>query len=312
MRYIVLYAESCRACSDVAQMVRDASVPELEARGFADAEVAALVPEVPERPTLLVVSETGAVRSYHGWAMRRRLAAVVGWRRSGTIVRLLAAEWRARLFKASEAPTRRRMLGGALAGAAALVISIGAGKVASADSGKQTPVAQPEPAEPHIAAQVLAGTTAARAVRAFGPADPQVHVLDSDVRAAYVLYHPSTGVQTYIDRTPSDAAEPVGVSISRPSADVMRFHTVDGQALADMNLATGMVTPALAEPDKVFTPAQIKCFAGCVGRNVTANCLQNCYTCGSGGGSAPVVAAACAICAVCAGPYAITCYYECF
>ena len=43
MRYIVLYAAGCPACSEVARMVGAASVPGLEARGFEDPEVAELL-----------------------------------------------------------------------------------------------------------------------------------------------------------------------------------------------------------------------------------------------------------------------------
>ena len=96
----------------------------LEARPLEDPEVTGLLGhaglETPDRPSLLVADSKG-IEVLSGWAMRRRLAGVIGWRRSGAITGLLAAEWRARLARSadSHAPSRRGVIGGALAGVAA-------------------------------------------------------------------------------------------------------------------------------------------------------------------------------------------------
>src|ERR1039457_535975 len=109
MRNIVLYAGSCPACSRVARLVTDASIAGLEARPFDDPQVSASLAdaglETPDRPALVVIGDTEALL-LTGWAMRRRLAALVGWRRSGTIVRLRGAGWRGGAGGAGRGPGR--------------------------------------------------------------------------------------------------------------------------------------------------------------------------------------------------------------
>ena len=130
MRYIVLYADRCSACSKAARVVRSAAVAGLEARAFEDPQVSELLGQaglqIPDRPSLLII-DTEDIQIISGWAMRRRLASVVGWRRSGTIVRLLAAEWRARLATSDKwrAPSRRGVIGGAIAGIAGWALTSG-------------------------------------------------------------------------------------------------------------------------------------------------------------------------------------------
>src|ERR1035438_9189812 len=118
-----------------------------EARGFEDPEVAESLRNAglrtPDRPALMVMSDDG-IQVLSGWAMRRRLAAVVGWRRTRTIARLLAAEWRARLAKpaVSYAPSRRGVIGGVLAGLAGWVMTSGVAE-ASATPAKGMPAMKP-------------------------------------------------------------------------------------------------------------------------------------------------------------------------
>jgi hypothetical protein len=316
MRYIVLYAETCHACSDVAQLVRSASVPGLEARGFADPEVTALLHdagrEVPHRPALLVVDNAGDVGLFGGWAMRRRLATVIGWRRSGTIMRLLAAEWRARLTASTPAgPSRRRLLsgalGGALAGVAGWAVSAGA---ASANPGKPTGASGPTLVEAATAQRVLATGTAQRAVRAWGPADAQVYLVRDGADATYVLFHPEREATTFIDAAP--AAEPVGFSVGVDAeAGVLRFHTVDGAALLDVSVADGTVRLAATgdvEPD--IATWQVACFFTCLGRKGGVTCVNACYSCATTPNAA-LRAIACAQCLTCAGPHWKVCLQEC-
>src|SRR5450759_3479924 len=107
MRYIVLYANNCDACSKVSRMVREISIAGMEARAFEDPHVLKLLSDAglqaPSRPSLLIIGSAD-LQMVSGLAMRRRLAGVIGWRRSGTIARLLATEWRARLARSASPP----------------------------------------------------------------------------------------------------------------------------------------------------------------------------------------------------------------
>src|SRR5258708_6864065 len=128
MEYIILYAHDCSACSKVARMVQESSIPGLTARALQDPRIRHLLSEAglqaPRGPALLMVDDAG-VQMVTGWTMRWRLARVAGWRRSRAIVRLLAAEWRARLARsaAPHSPSRRGVIGTLVAGVAAWVLA---------------------------------------------------------------------------------------------------------------------------------------------------------------------------------------------
>ena len=320
MRYIVLYAADCPACSKVARMVADASVPGLEARGFEDPEVTESLRnaglESPDRPALVIMSGTD-VRVLTGLAMRRRLARIVGWGRARTIARLLAAEWRARLARstASRLPTRRGVIGGILAGVAGV-----AGWAVTPGVANASPAAGSAPgmtpADQADAASVLRTATAQRAIRAWGAADPQVHQISGGNQPVLVLVHPDRDIYTFIDNSPGAlrGGAPVAVSLgAAPAAEpALRYYTVDGTALADLRLANGEVTvtpTAVAEP--ALSKWQLACWLGCIGRKSTVACLSVCEQCFyyAVGSAARLIA--CSNCVVCAGPNGVACLKEC-
>lgn len=126
-KYVLLFDGDLAACSQVAREVERLAVTDLGVislshplltRALDDAGV-----ELPKRPGLLVNDDSG-LRVLHSWSMRKRLAAVVGWRNARALTQLLAAEWRARLTReAAQSDTpRRRVVGAAVAGVAGLAI----------------------------------------------------------------------------------------------------------------------------------------------------------------------------------------------
>jgi hypothetical protein len=320
MRYIVLYAANCRACSGVARMIGDASIADLEARSFEDPEVAGWLTEAglstPDRPALMVLGDEG-VHVLTGWAMRRRLAGVVGRRRSGTIVRLLAAEWRARLTKPATSGilSRRGVIGGILGGITGWAVSSGL-----ANASPDTPGMKP--AAPADAARVLKTATAQRAMTAFGPADQQVHEIRGGSQPVFVLIHPERDVYTFIDNSAAFDSRPTAVTVgAAPTAErALRYYTVDGLPLADLTVSDGQATatpvqPGSGEvvPDAVpaLSTWQLQCFIGCIGRKSTPACVAVCVNCFYYAVGTAARLIACSNCVVCAGPNGVACLKEC-
>jgi hypothetical protein len=321
MRYIVLYAASCPACSKVAGLVTNASVTGLEARSFEDPQVTGQLANaglaVPDRPSLMVIGDAG-IQVLSGWAMRRRLASVVGWRRSGTIVRLLAGEWRARLTKPASAyaPSRRGVVAGILAGVAGWALASGAAKASPAAAG----TAAATPADAADAARVLRTATAQQAIRTWGPAEQQV-LQSGGSDPVLVLYHPDRDIYTFIDNSPGAVRgnQPMAISVGMaPSAEhAMRYYTLGGAALADLTVSNGQatVTPVeagtIAHGSALVEPMGLKqaaaCFSVCLTGKVKPEdaCWNNCYSCFIGH------KVSCALCLACAGKYGIPCVKAC-
>jgi hypothetical protein len=327
MRYIVLYAGGCAACSKVARLVTDASVSGLEARSFDDPEVVGQLADaglaVPDRPSLMVIDDHG-VQVLGGWPMRRRLASVVGWRRSGTIVRLLAGEWRARLTKSAstQALSRRRVVTGILAGAASAV----GWALASGPAAASPAVADTTDATASDAAKVLKTATAQQAIRTWGPAAPQL-LQSGGADPVLILHHPDRDIYTFIDNSPGALSgnQPAGVSVGMTASaePVMRYYTLSGGPLADLAVSNGKatVTPVqvqggtnahAAALSTQVEPMGVKeaaaCFSVCLTGKVKPEdlCWNNCYSCFATGNKV-----ACGLCTVCAGKYAIPCVKAC-
>jgi hypothetical protein len=329
MRYIVLYAASCPACSKVARLVTDASVTGLEARSFEDPQVTGPLANaslaVPDRPSLIVIGDNG-IQVLSGWAMRRRLASVVGWRRSGTIVRLLAGEWRARLTKPTSAHAlgRRGVVAGVLAGVAGGALASGAAKASTAAAG----AAAATPADAADAARALKTATAQQAIRTWGPAEQQL-LQSGGADPVLILHHPDRDIYTFIDNSPGALSgnRPAGMSVGMvPSAEpVMRYYTLDGAPLADLTVSNGKatVTPAqvqtgtIAHGSALVEPAGLKeavaCFSVCLTGKVKPEdiCWNSCYNCLTYVVGTLAHTIACSQCVVCAGKYGIPCVKAC-
>jgi hypothetical protein len=318
MRYVILYADSCRACSEVARLATDTAITGLEARALEDPWVTESLSkaglDTPDRPALLVMGDTGN-QVLTGWPMRRRLAAVVGWRRSRTIVRLLVAERRAQAVRsaASHVPSRRGVIGAALAGLTGWAVTSGAAKAeVAAPAGAHTI------ADPATATTVLATPAARRAIRAWGPAEQQVLEI-SGSHPVFVLAHPEREVYTFVDNASGALrdGDPVAVSMGlAPTAErALRYYTVDGVALADVAVSDGQVTATPVAPDATqadsIKPWQIACFAACIGRRSGAQCIITCENCFYYAVGTLARLIACSNCLVCAGPNGVPCLKEC-
>lgn len=329
MRYIVLYAGNCPACSKVAQLVTNASVTGLEARSFEDLQVTGPLADaglaVPDRPSLIVMGDNG-IQVLSGWAMRRRLASVVGWRRSGTIVRLLAGEWQARLTKpaSARAPSRRGVVTGMLAGAA----SVAGWGLASGAAKASTAAASTATATPADAARMLKTATAQHAIRTWGPAEKQL-LQSGGTDPALILYHPARDIYTFIDNSPGalSSNQPAGISVGMaPSAELaMRYYTLDGAPLADLKVSNGhaTVTPVqvqagtIAHGSAQVEPMGLKeaaaCFSICLTGKVKPEdaCWNSCYNCSIYAVGTLAHTIACTQCVVCAGKYGLPCVKAC-
>jgi hypothetical protein len=330
MKHIVLFQHSCAACSKVARMVRDLSITGLEARALGDPEVLQLLGTAglqrPDRPSLLVVNGDD-VQLISGWAMRKRLAGVVGWGRSGTIVRLLAAEWRARLARSAESHvlSRRGVIGGALAGVAGWALIPGSTAGAAPEpSESKTDLTLADPADVEKAS---AAASVQQAIRTWGPVEGDVYTVTRGGQPTLVLTHPRRGIFTFVDNSPAAlrGGTPAALSMGKAStaAPAARFYTTGGTPLADVAVSGDHVTAsavsgntivldsfnAEAEPD--VSKAEIAIFIACIGENASATCWMNCITCvetiATIYGIVP-----CAYCLACAGPYGITCAIRAF
>jgi len=312
MKYILLFQHSCRACSEVARMVRASSVPGLDASPIQDPRILELLSdagrEVPDRPSLLIIGDDD-IEVISGWAMRRRLAGLVGWRRAGTISRLAVAEGRARLGKLAgpSVPARRKVIGGGLAAglAGGLAWVLKSPGSAAAAGGSRSVLASPAEKE-----QLLATKPAQRAISTWGPAT-RVYKVSGGTKEFFLLAHDRTQVITLVDA--SLAALRSGrvgaLSMGRtPGGTVgVRTYLVNGTALTD-TAPDGTVTMAYTpgdDPD--VTPLQIWQFIGCCMRPASAQCVINCITC-----VFQKSAVACAECTVCAGPNAADCVLDIF
>lgn len=321
MRNIVLYAGGCAACSRVARLVTDASIADLEARPFDDPWVSESLAgaglQTPDRPALVVIGAT-EVLLLTGWAMRRRLAALVGWRRSGTIARLLAAEWRARLTRSAETymPSRRGIIGGTVAGVLGWAMTSGVAH-ASTTSAASTPALKA--VSPAGAAKVLQTATAQRAVSTWGAAE--ILELSGGSNPVFMLVHSERDIYTFIDNSPRarQASGPAAVSLGvAPGAGgTIRYYTVSGIALADLSVADGQATAtpgqptAAVQPDITINKVTLACFAACVGRPPNVSCVDNCARCSEASGTLAQKLLACLPCVTCAGVNGVNCLYVC-
>ncbi len=325
MRYIVLFQHSCHACSQVARMVRGLSVTGLEARPLEDPEVTELLGhaglQAPDRPSLLVADDNG-LEVLSGWAMRRRLAGVIGWRRSAAIAGLLAAEWRARLARSAESygPSRRGIIGGALVGAAGwALMSVSGTAFASALPGESKPTAA-DPAEVKAA---LATVPAQRAIRTWGAVEQEAYLVRSDGRVTLMLTHPRDRILTFINISPGAmrGGNPAAVSLGS-SGHAIRYYSVGGTPLADLTVSDGrvqasavprdaVVPSSTVEAEPAITAKQLACFVACIGRRAGAGCVQDCITCVAGIVFKNPPPIPCAECTACAGAYGTACVGEC-
>jgi hypothetical protein len=269
------------------------------------------------RPALVVIGDTD-VQLLTGWAMRRRLAALVGWRRSGTIARLLAAEWRARLTRSAEPylPSRRGVIGGAAAGILGWAMSSGVAQAATSPTASTPALKAMSPAG---AAKVLQTAAAQRAVSTWGAAE--VLELSGGSNPVFMLVHAERDIYTFIDNSPRarQASGPAVVSLGvAPGAGgTIRYYTVSGIALADLTVGGGRATAtpaqpaATVEPDITINKVTLACFAACIERPTNVACADSCARCSEATGTLAQRILACVPCVTCAGVNGVNCLYVC-
>lgn len=294
MEHIVLYANNCGACSKVARMVREISVPGLMARALDDSRVLELLSDaglqVPSRPALLIIGGADA-QVVTGWAMRMRLARVVGWRRSVAIVRLLAAEWRARLARslAPGSPSRRGVIGSLVAGVVGGILASDAMTVPRGRGPGDLAMMIADPEE----VTSLPGTASAQqAVRTWGPVEREVLKVTGGGQPVLVMTHPQ-GTLTFVDnsagalRSSHPVALSIGLSRTGASETTMRYYSVHGVPLADVAEVNGRITVTSArrsagvtEPEVTIPLAKLACFVACLESQVDGSCADNCVNCG--------------------------------
>lgn len=327
MRYIVLFQGSCAACSKVAGLVRDISITNLEARALEDPQVTALLSTAhllaPDQPSLLVINDDD-VQMLSGWAMRRRLAGVVGWRRSGAIVRMLAAEWRARLARSagSHGLSRRGVIGAALAGLGGWAVTSGAAAASSQPAGGIA--SAPRIADPAEVQRALATAPVRTAIRTWGPLQGEVlHVTGTDGMPVLALSHSQHGILTFVNDSPGalQGGNPVALSLGQAptTGQGIRIYSVSGAPIADLTASGGRVRATAVSPAAPaipgFNPKLFAfCFLGCIGeKELSVTCLQNCTACGENlaTGSYTGALLTCPYCIACAGPHALSCAKEC-
>lgn len=326
MKYIVLFQHSCDACSKVGKLVTSMSIDGLEARPLTDPSVVELLRsaglQIPDRPSLLVVGDGDQVQVLTGWAMRQRLAAVVGWRRSGRIVQLLAAEWQARLARSARSggPGRRTVIGGGLAGIAAWFMT---GGIANASSGSGPHEPGVRLLGPTEAKQALATSAVREAVRTWGPADTNVYEITRNGESLLAVLHPRQTIITLVDNSRvARSGHPAAVSIGAATGAALRYYTISGTALGDLTSKGKVVAAprtATARSDgeeRPDIPEWMACWIECMNRHIiggVSTCAYNCSSCyiwlalGGSWKSAP----SCVYCIFCAGWAGVRCIGEC-
>ena len=99
MGFKLLFDAHCVHCTNVARKVRELGIQDLEVVSLRDAEVRRVFQQagqaVPDGPTLIDTDGDRLV-AWTGLAMRIRLARLIGYRRAADMLRLLAAEGKAR------------------------------------------------------------------------------------------------------------------------------------------------------------------------------------------------------------------------
>jgi hypothetical protein len=304
-KYVLVFDGDCASCSSVARMVKQLAVPDLGVMSLRDPLLAQALPRVPDRPGLLV-NETAGVSLLHGWAMRRQLASVVGWRNARTLTRLLIGEWRARLAK-SAGPTRRRVLATGMAGVAGLALLPRGGTRQASPTTSVAPAADVR--------RAMESPAMRRAIQTWGPVSAGATEVTSGTERTIVFFH-NSGELTFVDNSAAAArGNPAAITMGRTPAtkNALRYYTTSGVALADLVADNGTVkfVPQISDdasvtPD-IFSPS---CWILCMAENsdkISPTCLQNCLSCFDLTGG-PI---SCAYCAVCAGPTGARCAREC-
>jgi hypothetical protein len=136
----------------------------------------------------------------------------------------------------------------------------------------------------------------------------------------FVLMHSDRDIYTFIDNSPGALRgnKPVALSLgAAPTAEhALRYYTVDGAALADLQVADGKVTARADRTAPEMVPDikawQFACWLGCIGRRTASvACAGVCEQCFYYAVGTAARLIACSNCLVCAGPNGVKCLMEC-
>jgi predicted DCC family thiol-disulfide oxidoreductase YuxK len=317
MGFRLLFDAHCVHCTNVAKQVQSLGIQNLDVASLHDAEVVRTFQQagqsVPDGPALINADGDRLV-VWTGLAMRIRLVRLIGYRRAADILRLLAAEARARAGRradvddksAASGMQRRRLLGGALAGAGAILF--GTAQPAAASPAGSAGV--PSPASAALRDRLLDLTEVRRAVATFGPvqADAITTVKSDQGRSVAVIPHASGKDITLVE---VDSTDPMALSMAVGSNSI-RYALTDGRPLVEMTTtASGEVeVRQVAADDKSAynVTAFANCLYICLGARIVSNCVDRCVSCAQGGFGAIVN---CPLCAACAGVNGIDCAVGC-
>jgi hypothetical protein len=313
MTHVLVFDSDCAACSGAARAVAEMGITGLEVRGLSDPAVAALLREAGlERPNgpALLSGEGATARLATGWAMRRGLARLVGWRRASLIARLVSIEARARAAR-SGSVSRRRVIGAGLAVAAGTVTSALLPEAASAAAPQaSTGLVPASDAE----TQRALGSAAVQTARATWGALHAAGVASDGTTSVLVFeFTNQPGLALLVDSsTTASGRTALAVRQAAANGGALEFFGADGTALGSVSLASGkVVATAPAAPSINIPTAKIRCFLHCLGAHLQASCILTCHTCVTTPNPFSRIVA-CAHCIVCAGPSAIRCAEHCF
>lgn len=326
MTHVLMFDSDCAACSRAARAVARMGIADLEVRGLSDPAVLAALSEAglqaPDGPALLS-GEGAEARLATGWAMRRRLARLLGWQRAMQVTRLVAIEGRAHASKA-RLVSRRRVLGTGLAVAAGAVSSALLPELASA-AGPQTSTAL-KAATNAETQRALSSAAVKRAVTTWGPVTAAGVANDGTSSVMVFDFTNAHDLTLVVDNSAtasSSGRQALAIRQDASGAGSLHFFSPDGTALGSVSVASGRVVTAAAPAAAVggvapaavptihIPTAKIRCFLHCLGAHLQASCILTCHTCATTPNPFSRIVA-CAHCVVCAGPSAIRCAEHCF
>jgi hypothetical protein len=321
MAHVLMFDSECAACSRAARAVAQMGIEGLEVRGLSDPAVLAQLRqaglEPPAGPALL--SGDGAeTRLVTGWAMRKGLARLLGWRRASRVVHLVSIEGRARAARARSV-SRRSVLGAGLAVAAGAVTSVLLPESAAAAS-PQAPSGL-APASSAEAQRALGSTTVQTAINTWGPVHPAGVVNDGTTSVLVLGFTNVPDLALLVDNSAAATSARTVLAIKKDplAAGALQFFAADGTALGSVSVVAGRVVATepraaaagTAVPTIHIPTAKIRCFIHCLGAHLQAQCILTCHTCVTTPNPFSRIVA-CAHCIVCAGPSAIRCAHHCF
>ncbi|QWF85839.1 hypothetical protein [Amycolatopsis sp. CA-230715] len=311
MSYFLVFDAECAPCTQVAAAIRDLKIENLSVVSRTDPSVRQAFErsgrDVPGVPALVRV-EGNRVRCWTGMALRVRLARLVGVHRARTLVRLLVLEAsaKARRRGSGKSLTRRRLLGGAAAGAGLAIFARGTATAAAGGSSGMRAATSAE------RDRALARAEVREAAAVWGVTDEQtVTVLAAGTSDECVaLSHAGGTTVTYLD-TAVDSSAAVTIVTDR-DAGALKFFLPEGTPVAVATRDGDAVRVSAAKPgsgprgvEPMGRAEFVQCMVLCLGAHIDGDYVVSCIGCAAGG------LLSCAACAYCAGPKAVRCVKHC-